>query len=60
MDFYVIPSSVHEVILVPKKKSSASKLNDILNDVNKNNLDPVEMLSDHIYEYSVELDEVTI
>ena len=60
MDFYVIPSSVHEVILVPKKKSNASKLNDILNDVNKNNLDPVEMLSDHIYEYSVELDEVTI
>ena len=60
MDLFIIPSSVHEVILVPKKDGSAKRLNEILNDVNHNSVDPIEILSNRIYSYSRELDEVVI
>ena len=60
MDLFIIPSSVHEVILVPKKDGSAKRLNEILNDVNQNSVDPIEILSNRIYSYSRELDEVVI
>ncbi len=59
-DLFIIPSSVHEVILVPKKKGSAKRLNEILNDVNKNSLDPIEILSNRVYSYNRDLDEVVI
>lgn len=50
-DLFIIPSSIHEVLLVPKKAGSAKRLNEILNDVNKNSLDSVEILSNKIYSY---------
>ena len=60
VDLFIIPSSVHEVILVPKKEGSAKKLTEILNDVNQNSLDPIEILSNKVYSYSREMDEVVI
>lgn len=60
LDLFIIPSSIHEVLLVPKKSGSAKRLNEILNDVNKNSLDSVEILSNKIYSYSRKLDEVVI
>lgn len=60
VDLFVIPSSVHEVILVPKKDGSAKRLNEILNDVNQNSVDPIEILSNRIYSYSRDVDEVVI
>ena len=60
VDLFIIPSSVHEVILVPKEGGSAKRLNEILNDVNQNSVDPIEILSNRIYSYSRELDEVVI
>lgn len=60
VDLFIIPSSVHEVILVPKKEGSAKRLTEILNDVNHNSLDPIEILSNKVYSYSREMDEVVI
>lgn len=60
LDLFIIPSSIHEVLLVPKKSGSAKRLNEILNDVNKNSLDSVEILSNKIYTYDREADEVII
>ena len=60
LDLFIIPSSIHEVLLVPKKSGSAKRLNEILNDVNKNSLDTVEILSNKIYKYDREVDEISI
>ena len=60
LDLFVIPSSIHEVILVPKKSGSAKRLNEILNDVNKNSLDTVEILSNKVYSYERATDELKI
>lgn len=59
-DIFIIPSSVHEVILVPKKTGSAKRLNEILNDVNQNSVDPIEVLSNRVYSYSRDADEIVI
>lgn len=59
-DFYIIPSSVHEVILVPKKAENRERLCEILNEVNKKELDTIDLLSDTVYEYDREKDEVII
>ncbi len=60
LDLFIIPSSIHEVLLVPKKSGSAKRLNEILNDVNQNSLDSVEILSNKIYTYNRQSDEVLI
>lgn len=51
-DFYVIPSSIHEVILVPKAQWKKERFDDMVKDVNSTELDPVEILSDHAYLYN--------
>lgn len=51
--FYVIPSSVHEVLIVPENYGCKKhKLEEILNEVNANMVEPDEILSDHVYYYS--------
>lgn len=59
-DLFIIPSSIHEVLLVPKKSGSAKRLNEILNDVNQNSLDSVEILSNKIYTYDRKTDDLKI
>ena len=59
-DLFIIPSSIPEVLLVPKKAGSAKRLNEILNDVNKNSLDSVEILSNKIYSYDRKEDNIKI
>lgn len=52
-DFYIIPSSIHEVLLFPKSKApSKEKLDQMIQEVNRDYLDPAEYLSDHAYYYS--------
>lgn len=52
-DFYIIPSSIHEVILFPRSKApSKEKLDQMIQEVNRDYLDPAEYLSDHAYYYS--------
>lgn len=53
-DLIVIPSSLHEVLLVPIENSFDAykeQFDEIVREVNRTQLDPVEILADHIYLY---------
>lgn len=51
-DYYIIPSSIHELILIPQKEyENVSDLNVMIREVNANNVPPEEVLSDHAYLY---------
>ena len=51
---YIIPSSIHEVIIVPEDKvTDVKSLNSLIADVNRNELEWEDILSDHAYYYSV-------
>lgn len=52
-DFYIIPSSVHEVLLIPSKHAASPlELSSMVRDVNAAQLSKEEILSDHVYYYS--------
>lgn len=54
-DLFILPSSVHEVILVPYDKSiSKESLTEMVKDVNHNQVAEDEVLSDKVYFYSRE------
>lgn len=50
-DVYIIPSSIHEVILIPECEWDKDFLDGLVVEVNDNELDPVEILSYHTYLY---------
>ncbi len=51
-DFYVLPSSVHEIILVKDEgQFSAKELEDMVLDVNASIVDPKDQLTDSAYHY---------
>lgn len=52
-DLYILPSSVHEVIIVPKKNAfDKSELADMVREVNEQGASQDEILSDNVYEYN--------
>ncbi len=52
-DYYIIPSSIHEVIVVPVVCNwSKGQMDAMVEDVNAQELDPIEILSDHVYIYN--------
>lgn len=55
-DFFVIPSSIHEVIIVPNNQHTLSvgTLVEIVHDVNESQVDLPDRLSDHVYRYTDE------
>lgn len=54
-DFYILPSSIHEVLLIPVSHcGSIEDLNKIVQEVNTTQLAQDEILSDHVYFYSRE------
>lgn len=54
-EFYILPSSVHEVIIVPKKRDMEPKeLGQMVREINHTVVDRDEILSDRIYEYDKE------
>ena len=54
-DFYVFPSSIHELILVPASDSNSSKeYTEMVREINATQVAPEEVLSDRIYYYSRE------
>lgn len=59
-DLYVIPSSVHEVLIIPAKGSDADTLSDIVKEVNRTQLTREEILSDHVYFYSMHTGEISV
>ena len=51
-DLFILPSSVHEVIIVPAdNEESTETLQAMVADINRTHVDPEEVLSDHIYRY---------
>lgn len=51
-DYYVLPSSIHEVILLPKSLTvNPSGLDDLVREVNEKCVRQEEILSDHAYFY---------
>ena len=52
-DLYILPSSVHEVILLPDTgKNSAQSLLEMVSDINRTQVEESEVLSDAVYYYS--------
>ena len=51
-NFYVVPSSVHEVIIVPESVAPGRRmLTEMLKEVNETQVPQEEILSDHVYYY---------
>ena len=51
-DFFLLPSSVHEVILIPDKPDMKySELENMVKEVNATQVDLKDQLSDHVYHY---------
>jgi len=58
-DYYVLPSTVHEMILVPKDEQvDARELGIMLREINGYMVDKEDRLSDHIYEMDFEKNEL--
>lgn len=60
-DLFILPSSVHEVLLVPfEKETDADALVGMVKEVNKHELTQEDYLSDHVYYYSRKTKNITI
>lgn len=52
-DFYILPSSIHEVIILPRRYSPApEELDQMIVEINETQVAVDEVLSDHAYYYS--------
>lgn len=53
--YYILPSSIHECIVIPENPEvDADTLNTMVQEVNKNEVAPDEILSNHAYYYDAE------
>ena len=51
-DLYILPSSIHEILVCPKLGNDIEELKEMVNEVNTTCVDKTERLSDSIYCYS--------
>lgn len=60
-DFYILPSSIHEVILIPAMEQNChQELSKMVQEVNHSQLLEEEILSDHAYYYSRKTNKITM
>lgn len=59
-DLYLLPSSVHEFLLLPVRRAlvTPEQISDMVKDINENEVAPDDRLSDHIYLFSRESKEI--
>lgn len=58
---YIMPSSVHEVMLVPEDDTTSSEfLQELLDEANRSSVGLIDLLSDHIYYYDRDMDKIVI
>ncbi|XBX04753.1 DUF5688 family protein [Enterocloster clostridioformis] len=51
-EFYILPSSIHEVLILPKSQADdVEELKEMVSSINKDEVEPKERLSDNIYEF---------
>ncbi len=60
--FYILPSSVHEVLIVPKSVMAPTleELTDMVRSVNATEVSPQDKLSDHVHEYDAQAKSIYI
>ncbi len=49
--FWILPSSIHEVIIVPAEMGDAATFTQMVKEVNAAEVAPQDVLSDHVYRY---------
>jgi hypothetical protein len=60
-DFYILPSSIHEIILVPYDKAILKEaLAEMVEEVNRTQVSGDEVLSDRVYFYSRKNNSLTM
>lgn len=60
-NIFILPSSVHEVMLVPEDEEiEAQFLATLVEDANRSSVGLIDLLSDHIYYYDREREQITI
>lgn len=60
-DLYILPSSIHEVLIIPAGNTASGKeLSDMVKEVNATQLSGEEILSDHVYYFSRETCQLTM
>lgn len=61
-DCYILPSSIHEVILVEKKGNAdeIEELRDMVNQVNRQSVPAAEILSDQVFQYNSKTRKIEI
>lgn len=57
-DFYILPSSIHEVLLVRAGQMSLNELEAMVQEVNATQVAPQDRLSDHVYKYDFDRHEI--
>jgi hypothetical protein len=59
--FYILPSSVHEVLIVPKfLGESLETLQQMVREVNQNVVDNVDILSDNVYSFNLDSNSIRV
>lgn len=54
-NFYILPSSIHELIIIPENQApDKNTLNEMVLEVNETQVEPEDVLSDHVYYYDRE------
>ena len=60
-DLFILPSSKHEILLCPDLGYvTAEELDEIVKEINSSAVEPCDRLSDHVYYYDQEMDEIRI
>ena len=60
-DLVLIPSSIHEILLLPERfAGSREELDQMVKDVNRMSVEPVDQLSDHVYFFRREGGLITV
>lgn len=60
-NYYILPSSVHELIVLPESKAlPGEEMGCIVNEVNETHVQPEDFLSDHAYYYDREQKKIVI
>lgn len=49
--YILIPSSVHEMIVLPSDLMDEEQVNNIISEVNNSQVDPIDVLSNHLYKF---------
>lgn len=59
-DLYILPSSIHELIMVPASQMETEELREMVASVNATEVKDDEVLSNTVYTYSRETDEIKV